>query len=106
MSGNKGHARERQVRKLLESEGWWTCRAAGSMGDADIVALKANSLNKPQAMILEVKANKSGGPYMNFRPVSRNELSGAARKAGAEAFLYYWPPNGELQRIPEGEWPQ
>src|SRR5262249_5999379 len=40
---SRGHNRERQVRKLLEERGWWVARAAGSLGDADLVAMRAST---------------------------------------------------------------
>ena len=43
---SRGIQRERDVRRVLESEGWWTARAAGSFGDADVIALKVGS--RPQ----------------------------------------------------------
>lgn len=99
-ASSRGHGRERQVRKLLESEGWWTCRAAGSLGDADIVAMKRFSLPR----LIEVKST-AAGPYSHFGPVARNELAWGAKTAGAEAWLYWWAPRKELKRIPESEWP-
>lgn len=96
-----GYAKERRLRVLLEEEGWWTARAAGSLGDADVLALKAGE--RPR--MYEVKANKDGGPYMNFRKADREELRLAAEKAGADAILAYWPARGGLRFIPASEWP-
>lgn len=97
-----GHARERQVRKLYEEQGWWTIRAAASLGDADVVALKAGEV----PLFIEVKANKAGGPYMNFRKADREELKLAAEKAGAQAVLVYWPARQQPRIIPASDWPQ
>lgn len=98
---SRGHDRERAVRKRLEEEGWWVTRAAGSLGDADIVALRAGQ--KPR--LIEVKST-AAGPFHSFGPSDRSELVLAALKAGAKAELAYWPPYGELRFIPPSDWPQ
>lgn len=95
----RGHERERQVRRHLEKEGWWTCRAAGSLGDADVVALKRFK----RARLIEVKSTSK--TYERFQPADRKRLSEAAHVAGAEAELAWWPSRGELRFIPESEWP-
>lgn len=97
---SRGIARERAVRKRLEDEGWWVSRAAGSLGDADLVALRADK----NARLIEVKSTKRG-PYHGFGPSDRFGLKTAAEIAGAEAWLAWWPPRGELKWIPEVEWP-
>lgn len=97
---SRGHERERAVRRHLESEDWWVSRAAGSLGDADLVALKSG---KPSRLI-EVKSTKRG-PYHGFGPKDRQDLSFAAEIAGAEAWLCWWPPRGHMTWIPEVEWP-
>lgn len=108
---SRGHDRERAVRKVLEQDGWWTCRAAGSLGDADVVALRAYEIwtagrmkTRSEAWLIEVKST-AGGPYERFGPAQRNELRAAAKRAGAEAVLAYWPPRKPLRWIPEEEWP-
>lgn len=103
MSGAKGIARERQVRKLLSAEGWWTARAAGSLGDADIIALRVNG-EGIEAMLVEVKAT-AGGPYEHFGPADRAELIAAGVRSGATPMLCYWPPRRKLRWIPQDEWP-
>lgn len=96
----RGHNRERQVRLLLEAEDWFVVRAAGSLGDADLVALKDG--HRPR--VIEVKST-AGGPYERFGPQSRSELSLAGRIAGADAWLVWWPPRGKACWIAESEWP-
>lgn len=100
MRNRRGHNRERAIRKLLANKGFWVARAAGSFGDADLVALKSGT----RPYLLEVKST-AGGPYEHFGPAARRELSEAARIAGARAGLYWWPPRGDPQWIPESEWP-
>lgn len=97
---SRGTAREHQVRQLLARQGWWTVRASNSLGDADVIALKAG--HKPR--LIEVKANK-GGPYMNFRAADRAELIAAAELAGAEAWLVHWPTREQPRWIASSEWP-
>lgn len=97
---SRGINRERQVRRVLEAQDWWVTRAAGSLGDADLVALKDGK----QPRLIEVKST-AGGPYEHFRPGDRAALVFAARVAGGVAELAWWPPRGQLRWIPEGEWP-
>lgn len=97
----RGHHRERQVRRILEADGWWVCRAAGSLGDADLVALRAGD----QARLIEVKST-AAGPWHSFGPGARRDLLAAARRAGAQAWLAYWPPRGQLQWLPALGWPK
>ena len=113
--GNFGHQRERQIKKLLEEEGWFVIRAPGSLGVADLVAVRRSPLNVAsayglthlsEAMFIECKANEKGGPYMNFRPEDRKELLEAAEKAGARAELAYWPKRGSLVWIGSEAWPK
>jgi Holliday junction resolvase len=98
---SRGITRERQVRDLLLSEDWWVVRAAGSKGDADLVALKLGR----RPMMVEVKSD-AVSPYAHFGPQARAELSLAAELAGADAVLCWWPPRGKPRWIPEAEWPR
>jgi Holliday junction resolvase len=98
---SRGHQRERAVKLRLESEDWWVARAAGSLGDADLVALKAGK----RPMLIEVKST-AGGPYERFGPAARQRLIMAAWIAGADAVLAWWPPRGQLRLIPADEWPK
>jgi Holliday junction resolvase len=97
---SRGHDRERAVRRLLEDDGWWVTRAAGSLGDADLVALKVAFPSR----LVEVKST-SGGPYERFGPSDRARLTAAARKAGAEAWLVWWPVYRDPIWIHEADWP-
>lgn len=95
-----GHARERAVRKLLEADGWFVIRAPGSLGFADLVALKARHFPR----LIEVKGT-AAGPYAGFSPSDREALKAAAKQAGAIPELAWWPANKELRWIAESEWP-
>ena len=96
-----GHNRERQLRKLLEDAGWFVIRAPGSLGVADLCALKAGE----QPRLIESKAVKAG-PYANFGPADRQALLDAAEKAGARAELAWWPSRGSLVWIGSEAWPK
>lgn len=97
---SRGIQRERQVRRVLEAEGWWTARAAGSFGDADVIAGKAGS----NPRLIEVKST-AAGPYSHFGPKDRAELLAAAKKTGFTPELAYWPPRGKLEFISAEDWP-
>jgi Holliday junction resolvase len=96
----KGINRERQVKLYLQNEDWWVARAAGSFGDADLVALKAGK----RPMLIETKATAKG-PYEHFGPLDRASLIAAAELAGADPVLAWWPPRGKLRFIGSDEWP-
>lgn len=97
---SRGITRERQVRRLLEAEDWWVARAAGSLGDADLVALKAGK----RPLMVEVKST-AAGPFSHFGPKDRHDLLFAASIAGADAVLCWWPPRGKPTWIEPSAWP-
>lgn len=97
---SRGHDRERAVKAWFEARDWLVVRAAGSLGDVDLVCLRDGYT----PVLVEVKST-AGGPYERFGPAAREELRLAARIAGAEATLAWWPPRGELRFIPSREWP-
>jgi Holliday junction resolvase len=98
---NFGHNRERQVLKRLQEDNWYVLRAAGSLGVADLIAMKKGR----EVRMIEVKATKAG-PYAGFGPADRAELLAAAEQAGAQAWLVWWPRHGKEKWIPPGEWPK
>jgi Holliday junction resolvase len=100
---SRGIRRERQVRKLLEANGYWTSRAAGSFGDADVIALKATP-DGIDALLVECKSDVAG-PFAHFGPAARAELIAAAVKSGATPTLVWWPPRKQPRFIPVSEWP-
>jgi hypothetical protein len=95
-----GTRREHQVRDWLLERDFWVCRATGSLGDADLVALKPGDRR-----LVEVKGSKTG-PYQDFGPADRAALLFAAELADCSAWLAWWPPRGELRGIGSSEWPQ
>jgi Holliday junction resolvase len=96
----RGRAREREVKKKLEADGWFVIKAGGSLGEMDLVALKSGQRGKA----IEVKST-AGGPYERFGPEKREALYDAALKAGLEPYLVYWPPHKELKWIGWLSWP-
>lgn len=100
----RGIARERKVRVLLEERGYWTARAAGSLGDADVIAVKVRPAGGADVLLVEVKST-AGGPYERFGPAQRAELIEAAVKTGATPWLVWWPPRRGPVWIPVAEWP-
>lgn len=98
---SRGIQRERAVRRLLEDDGYWTSRAAGSKGEADVIALRAGS----PSMLIEVKST-SAGPFCDFGPADRAELKAAAETAGAEPYLVWWPKRGKPTWYGVEGWPR
>jgi Holliday junction resolvase len=100
-ASRRGHDRERALVGLYRDKGWLAFRAPGSLGVADVIALKAEH---PTAMI-EVKSTVAG-PFHSFGPRDRAALRDAAAVAGAIPLLAWWPPRGALKIIPEADWPE
>lgn len=96
----RGISRERQVREGLERDGWVTVRAAGSLGVADIVALKQGAIPK----MIEVKSTAKG-PFEHFGPAKRDALISAAAKAGAIPCLVWWPAHKGPHWVHVSDWP-
>lgn len=96
---DRGHAAERRVMHILQEEGWFACRPRWA--GVDVVALKAGQVPR----MIEVKSNRSGGPFSNFRREDRNLLLLAADNAGAEAWLVYCEPKQPIRWIPSEKWP-
>lgn len=97
---SRGIDRERRLREALERQGWWTCRAAGSRGAADVIALKQGEIPK----LIEIKST-SAGPFHSFGPAKREALIAAAVQAGALPWLVWWPPRKGPHWIPPANWP-
>jgi Holliday junction resolvase len=97
----RGHDRERKLVAMLRRDGWVAFRAPASLGCADVIALRGGYAPR----LYEVKST-AGGPYKTFGPADRRELHEAATRAGALAFLCWWPPR---QREPtfifSARWP-
>lgn len=95
-----GHQRERDLKKLLEADGWFVLRSPASKGVADLIALKLGH----QPKFIEVKAT-AAGPYSGFPPADRLEMLEAANRAGASAWLVHWPKRKKPVWLAASEWP-
>jgi Holliday junction resolvase len=101
VSAARGISRERALKKILESQDWFVARAAGSLGDADLIALREG--DRPR--LIEVKSS-SAGPFHSFGPAKREELLLAARIAGAQAWLVWWPVRRDPVWLAPEAWPK
>lgn len=95
-----GHERERKLKRLLEGDGWIVVRAAGSLGIADLVALKLGHTPK----LIEVKSD-ARHPFGHFGPEKRAALLEAGEKSGANVFVVWWPKHRELSWLSPADWP-
>lgn len=126
---SRGTQRENLVKDWLEERGWWICRAAGSLGDADLAAMATRTTRrmgrtdlriitgplvdgriiKSGKLLIEVKSTKAG-PFSDFGPADRAELLLAGEKAGADVVLCWTPPcqgkKVKLHWIWPDEWPE
>jgi len=84
----RGAEKERRLMARLESAGWICYRAAGSHGNADLVALRRSFA----PMLIQVKGT-TAGPFAGFGPEERHDLMVEARIAGAVAVLAHWAPS-------------
>jgi Holliday junction resolvase len=75
---------ERQTRDTLIAHGWLIIRAAGSLGPADLVALRAG--NTPLLLACKVRPR--------IGPAERIALLNAAAAADARPLLAYRPKDG------------
>lgn len=96
----RGTQREYAVRDSLRNDDWLAFRAPASLGVADVIALKDGHRSR----LIEVKST-TRGPYHGFGPDDRARLRLAAKLAGADAYLVWWPLRGQAHWIHETEWP-
>lgn len=100
-SKRKGSRFELKSKALLTADGWMVTKAGGSLGAADLVALKAGE----RPLLVQVKAT-AAGPWHSFGPSERAELTAVAKKAGAVAVLAWWKPYAREHRlVDEIDWP-
>src|SRR5262245_23743723 len=88
---SRGSGRERQVRDMALAYGWVVYRAAGSHGNADLIALKRGFV----PLLIQVKTDVVG-PWGHFGPEDRFALKEEAHACGARAFLAWWPARKPL----------
>lgn len=99
MAGERrGRGRELRVADRLRADGWVAYRLA--WGHADVLALRYGEA--PQ--LIQVKST-AGGPYERFAPADRAALLREARRAGATAWLAWWPKGRPLTWVPSTQWP-
>ena len=58
---SKGLRREREARKIAESEGYYVCPSKGSLGPFDFSAIAKEFDIEPQVFCAEVKCNRISG---------------------------------------------
>lgn len=80
---------ERAAKHVLEAEGWFVVRAAGSKGPVDLVAMG-------NGQVLLIQCKTSG--YMS--PDDRRALRGLAAGLGKEALACRWVKDGNAARRP------
>lgn len=99
---SRGIDRERRVRDWLvdQDDPWFVIRAAGSLGVADLVALRAGS----RPLLIECKSTVK--PFSHFGPDARERMRIAGRIAGADPVLVWWPKGGAMRWLHEREWPR
>ncbi len=100
---SRGSKRERQVRDWLTERDWVVIHTRPGTNFCDVVAIKSLG-GRTMVRFVEVKST-AGGPYEHFRKPDRLDLLAVAELAGAEAWLAWWPPRGELRWIHSNEWP-
>lgn len=119
-TASRGAAREHQVKRLLEDEGWAVTRGAGSHGCADLWAARGwdhtailqhalGLANIPREFtelrLVQVKTDKRG-PFANFSPLERLELRTLAAQTGGTAELCWWPARKPCRWLGVDEWPE
>jgi len=82
------------VAEELRSEGWIVKGTGDAHGAIDLIALKKHHSPK----LIQVKGNRDGGPFANFRPTERAILVIEAQKAGGEPLLAWSPPDRQPTR--------
>jgi len=85
----RGDYFERQVRDPLRAHGWVVIRSAGSLGVADIVALRKG--NTPALVSCKLSAR--------IGPDERAALIEAADRAGARAVVAHRPRGGRVELL-------
>jgi Holliday junction resolvase len=87
-----GRAFEHRVRDALIAAGWWVVRAAGSKGEADLVALRRRvDYGAPRVVLVSVKRRTAPGPS------EWNELLWLADEVSARAVVAFMPRTGGVE---------
>jgi Holliday junction resolvase len=88
---------------VLADEGW-LCGSRRHIGGAGDILAVNNRTGWPEVYLIEVKST-TRSPWVNFGQQDRQAMVETAERHGCEAWLYWWPPRRDLQRIPTSEWP-
>ena len=87
----------------LRTEGFLVKGTGDAHGAIDLIALKKGH----QPLVIQVKGNRDGGPYANFRPLERILMAAEAIQAGAAAYLAWAPPDRKPTRwYHVDQWPK
>ena len=78
-AARKGRRREWQSRRLLEAQGFYVCRAGGSLGLWDLVAIGPNGF-----AVCQVKSNRPPSP------AERAALAAFPCPANCERLIHVW----------------
>lgn len=100
----RGDYLERQTRDALARYGWLLVRAGGSLGPADLVALRDGK--KP--LLIQCKILGPGRRMPRIDPAERIALFAAAEQAGGRAIIAtrYMPGRVTLLELPGPHWTQ
>lgn len=97
MSGNANRQRgdyfERQTKAALQAAGWVVVRSAGSLGPADLVAVRRNSLGGAHVLMVSCKTNGTASP------AERAKLVDTADQAAAEPLMAHRPNRGTIELV-------
>jgi Holliday junction resolvase len=89
----RGDYFERQCRSALERAGWVVVRSAGSLGPADLVAVRRNSMGGPHVLLVSCKVNGKA------TPAERATLLDTAERAAAEPLVASRPSRGTIELV-------
>lgn len=79
----RGDYLEHQTRDALAAYGWFIVRAGGSLGAADLVALRAGK----RPLLVQCKVLGRGRKWPRIDPAERQALWDAAAQAGARPII-------------------
>lgn len=102
----KGNAGENRVRRELEAEAWVVGSMRETEGGGDLLGVRASRGPCPHIILVEVKANRAGGPFKNFGRLARESMLVEAELAGGKATLAYAPPGEPTRWISAEDWPR
>lgn len=89
----RGDYFERQTRSALEAAGWVVVRSAGSLGPADLVALRRNSEGVAHVLLVSCKTDG------RTSPAERAALVDVADRSVAEPLLARRPGRGVIELV-------